>query len=221
MNYFTDTNIPLGYAVIHDKWHKKSTEFILDDENTIFWSTLVRKEYSNKLSDIIFDVESFLKRTNLILKNNERSFVNFYEFEKFILSRTKHLCLDEFKKRKILENFWNDNDFLYENPENIHTNFKKYYDGFQKIYFQRDKKLNSLLILHDCGLNNYLRYLDYAKTVHKWGVHSPDCKIIVDAHDCGKTHDDLIFVSTDNEMIGKILEHNTGFLNIIEFKSCN
>lgn len=65
MNYFTDTNIPLGYTVIHDRWHVESTDFILKNQNKIFWSNLVQEEYSNKLSYITHDVERFLKRTTL------------------------------------------------------------------------------------------------------------------------------------------------------------
>lgn len=137
MNYFTDTNIPLGYTVIHDRWHEKSTEIILNNENKIFWSNLVREEYSKKLSEITYDVERFLKRTTLILKNNERTFVNLDEFEQFVLKKTKHVTLDEFKKRKILENFWNNYNFTYENPETFYNLFKKFFDDFQKIYFDR------------------------------------------------------------------------------------
>ena len=89
------------------------------------------------------------------------------------------------------------------------------------MYFNRDEELNKLLILHDCGPDNYLRYLSYAKVLFNWGVHKPDCKIVVDAHDCGITHDDLIFISTDKDMVEKIKAHNTSFLSIIEFKSFN
>ena len=81
--------------------------------------------------------------------------------------------------------------------------------------------LKKILILHDCGLDNYLRYFNYAKQLYKWGLHKPDCKIVVDAHDCAATHDDLIFVSADRNMIEKIISHDTSFLNIMEFKSCN
>lgn len=28
MNYFIDTNIPLGYAISHDKWHNVSKTFL-------------------------------------------------------------------------------------------------------------------------------------------------------------------------------------------------
>lgn len=89
-----------------------------------------------------------------------------------------------------------------------------------KKYIQREIiSLNSTLKFHDCGIDNYLNYLDQAKQLYEWGVHKPDCKIITDAHDCGSRHDNLIFVSNDCEMLEKIVNRNTTFLNIIEFKS--
>lgn len=220
MNYFTDTNIPLGYTVIHDRWHVESTDFILKNQNKIFWSNLVQEEYSNKLSYITHDVERFLKRTTLILKKNEKAFVNYGEFEEIILEETKHVNLDEFKKRKILENFWNNYNFTYENPKTFYNIFKEYYSDFQKIYFDRDNELSHLLILHDCGLKNYLKYLNYANQLFEWGIHKPDCKIITDAHDCGLAHENLIFISNDEKMLNIISNHDTSFLKIMEFRSC-
>lgn len=85
----------------------------------------------------------------------------------------------------------------------------------------QDKKLKNIIILHDCGLDNYLKYLDYANKLFEWRIHSPDCKIVTDAHDCGLKHDNLIFVSTDEEMINNISRHDHSFLSIIEFRSCN
>ena len=80
--------------------------------------------------------------------------------------------------------------------------------------------MNNILILHDCGSDNYLKYFDCAKKLFEWGVHSPDCKIIADAHDCGLAHENLIFVSNDEGILEKIVNNDTSFLKIIEFKSC-
>lgn len=129
--------------------------------------------------------------------------------------------LDKYKKIRILEKFWYKYDFIAENPDEVYLKFTEFIDEFNKLYATRDKMLNSHLKLHNCGLNNYLRYWNYAKKLYSWGVHKPDCKIVTDAHDCGKTNSDLIFVSTDCEMIEKIHEHDPGFLNIIEFRCCN
>ena len=66
-------------------------------------------------------------------------------------------------------------------------------DEFEKPYLIRDKKLKKILIIHDCQ-DSYLKYDSYAKQLYEWGVHSPDCKIITDAHDCGFEQKNLIFV---------------------------
>ena len=34
MPSFIDTNIPVGYSIIHDKWHPKAKEFIESIPNT-------------------------------------------------------------------------------------------------------------------------------------------------------------------------------------------
>lgn len=219
MHYFIDTNVALGYTIIHDKWHPQSDKFITETSEDIFWSNLVKKEYSSKLNNIENSIDFFLQRTKLILKNNQKDFVNYYDFEKLILKETKICNLDKFKKQKILENFWNKYDFDEGISEIISTKFNDFTREFEKMYSKRDYKLNSTLKFHDCGIDNYLNYLDHAKKLYTWGVHKPDCKIIADAHDCGLTHNDLIFVSNDSKMLEKIIIHDTSFLNIIEFKS--
>jgi hypothetical protein len=218
--FFVDTNFAVGYTVIHDKWHEKAKNFV-EKNDEIYWSNLVQKEYEYKLGDIENTTEFFLKRVKLILKNTSKDFINYEDFETYILKKTKACTLDRHKKQMILEKFWNRYDFNYEITEVIYSKFENFADEFNKIYAKRDKTLKSQLILHNCGLDNYLRYKAYVKVLYDWGVHNPDCKIIVDAHDCGKTHENLIFVSTDVEMINKIITHNTSFLNIIEFKPCN
>ena len=71
---------------------------------------------------------------------------------------------------------------------------------------------------HNCGLKNYLKYKNYALKLESQGVHSPDCKIVVDAHDCGKSHIDLIFCTIDKELWKSISTYDTSFLNIEEFR---
>ncbi|WP_407411671.1 hypothetical protein [Methanobrevibacter sp.] len=222
MNFFVDTNIPIGYTVIHDRLHEKSKTFIDNHEtDSIFWSTLVKKEYHETLNDLIDEVKIFLEYCKSILKANQNDFINYYEFENFILNKTKECTLDYRKKQKILEDFWKNTNFNEGIGEIIYFKFREFLHDFQQLYIKRQKMLREIMILHNCGLDNYLRYFNYAKQLYEWGVHRPDCKIIADAHDCGKTHDNLIFVSADKKMIKIITSHNTSFLNIAEFKSCN
>lgn len=155
------------------------------------------------------------------MKNNDKDFVSYYIFEKYILERTNRCILEHSKKQKILEHFWIKYNILEGISESTYLKFKNYNKNFKKMYFKRDKTLNKNLILHNCGTKNFKRYLKYANQLRNWGIHSPDYKIITDAHDCGIKHGNLIFVSTDYKMINTILEHDHSFLTIVEFKSCN
>lgn len=221
MSFFIDTNLALGYTVIHDKWHEKADTFVNDANERIFWSNLVQNEYYIKLNDILDEIDIFLKTAENILKNNDKDFINYYSFENYILKRTKRCEIDKFKKQKILEHFWTKYGIFEGISEVIYLKFKKFNKNFKKMYFKRDKELNNNLIIHNCGVDNYKKYLNYAKQLNNWGVHPPDCKIVTDAHDCGLQHDNVIFVSTDEKMINTILEHAPSFLSIIEFRSCN
>lgn len=219
MSFFIDTNVALGYTVVHDRWHDSINTFIKDNSN-MYWSNLVKNEYTTKLDDILDDIDIFLKITLNILKNNQNDFPSYYIFEEHVLKKTKTCKLDDFKKRKILEHFWNNSIDQEGISEIIYLKFRNFNRNFEKMYLKRDKTLNDILILHNCGLNNYLKYLNYATKLHKWGVHSPDCKILTDAHDCALKHGNLIFVTTDEEMLEKIYDKDTSFLNILKFQSC-
>ena len=72
MVFFVDTNIPLGYTVIHDKWHDTSKKFIENNKGSVFWSNLVRDEYSRKLENIIDEIEYFLEASEDILLKIKR-----------------------------------------------------------------------------------------------------------------------------------------------------
>ena len=66
MNYFIDTNVALGYTIIHDKWHPQSEKFITETSEDIFWSNLVKKEYSSKLNNIENSIDFFLRTLSII-----------------------------------------------------------------------------------------------------------------------------------------------------------
>ena len=221
MVFFTDSNVPLGYTVIHDKWHRKADKFVNSNQNSIFWSTLVKKEYETKFGDISNDVDYFLDSVESLLEDNENDFEYYSKFEDFVIRRTKNIGLDDFKKHQIIEHFWRDNNFDYAISEDVYIEFRKFNFNFNMLYFGRDKKLNSIMKLHNCGLDNYLNYMHYASVLKSWGVHSPDFKIILDAHDFGLIYNDLIFVSADNKMLEALDGHNLSFLKIKEFKALN
>ena len=213
--------MPIGYTVIHDKWHEESVEFIETSTEPIYWSNLVEEEYDEPLEDITSDLIYWLNYITEILKNNENDFDSYYNFEKYILIKTKSINIDDTKKRKILEKFWQKNNFNYGISTIIYSNFLKYSHDFKKIYSMRMEKLKKMLILHDCGLDNYQNYYKYATALNNASIHNPDYKIIVDAHDCGLKHGYLTFITKDGKMLDALSKINTFHLAIIEFKSYN
>lgn len=106
MNIFLDTNIPIGYTVIHDRLHEDSKTFIDNHEtDSIFWSTLVKKEYRQTLNDIIDEVKIFLEYCKSILKRNSKDFINHFEFENFILKKNKRMYIRQYEKTKNFRKF--------------------------------------------------------------------------------------------------------------------
>lgn len=221
MNYFVDTNITIGYTIPFDKWHQQSVNFFKETTKPIYWSNLVKKEYKKTVNGIIDDIEIFLIEVKKILKNNDKDFSNYFIFENFIKKRTSHCKLDNIKKIKILETFWKRNELIEGISTDIYIKFQNFARNILQIPSKRDMNLKNILILHDCGLDNYLNYYDYARELYNNGIHSPDCKVIVDAHDCGLKHEDLVFVSNDVKMIEILSNMDTSHLEIIEFKACN
>ncbi len=94
MNFFIDTNIGIGFTVIHDKWHAPANNFLNNyHQEPIFWSTLTQMECCMKLDEIIDDVDFFLKYTENILKDTQNDFINYASFEKYVISKTKECHL--------------------------------------------------------------------------------------------------------------------------------
>lgn len=220
MNYFLDTNMPIGYTVVHDKFHETAKKFINEHENSLFWSNLVKKEYNETFTDISDEIGHFLDSVENILEKNEKDFDYYLKFEKFIITNTKHVKLDSYKKHKIIEDFWNINYFNSCSCDEIYRKFVKFNQKFNDTYFKRDKNINNIMKLHNCGIDNYLKYLNYTSKLKSWGMHSPDYKIIVDAHDCGIKHGELTFVSADGKIFESLIGNDTSFLKIVEFESC-
>ena len=158
MNYFLDTNVPTGYTVPHDKWHESSVNFIENTSCPLYWSNLVKEEYNELLESIVDDVEIFLDESKKVLKENQKDFHNYERFERFILRKTKHCKLENYKKVKILEEFWINNNFIEGISEEVHIKFSGFMQNINKLYYKRDSKLNKFMTLHDCGLDNYLKF---------------------------------------------------------------
>lgn len=129
--------------------------------------------------------------------------------------------MDIIKKTKLLEKFWEKNNFIDVISEELYIKFNQFSRDIRNVYYSRELVLENILFLHDCGLDNYLRYKNCATWLCNGGVHKSDCKVVLDAHDCGLIHDDLSFVSNDDELLELISKLGTSHLEIVEFRSCN
>lgn len=124
MNYFIDTNIPLGYAISHDKWHNVSKTFLDNHQkDSIFWSNLVKNEYTKKFNEILDDINTFIANCKTLLKENQKDFINYFDFEDFLIRKTKMNSLDNFKKQMILKQFWTAYKFSEGISEVIYLKF--------------------------------------------------------------------------------------------------
>ncbi|MBR3112528.1 MAG: hypothetical protein IKH29_02300 [Methanobrevibacter sp.] len=217
MKNFIDTNIALGYSLNCDKMHETCLEFISNNED-IFWSNNVKQEFQKKYEQIFQLIHNFMLMTSSIVNTIQKSFINYYSFEKFILDNTKDSALDIYKKTKIIEFFWENNNINYNiSPLETLIRFNQFLANYDYSHDSRKKELENLIELYDCGLNNYLKYPKLLKKLIKSGVHNPDYKIVLDAHDFGFTSD-VCFITTDLNLIQLIKDCK--LLNIMEFKTC-
>lgn len=212
---FIDTNIALGYSLKCDKWHDVSQEFISKNQD-IYWSDCVKKEFNIKFRKIITMIIIFLQRINIILKNNITEFINYSDFEKFILNNTKHCKLDLTKKIKVIEYFWNENNISANDSTNfISIKFNNFLIRYAHIKKSLKKEFESLVHLYNCGMRNYLNYPIIIDKLKELGVHKPDYIIVIDAHDFAISQD-VCFNTTDEELYN--LAGSCELLKINEFK---
>ena len=222
MHYFIDTNIAISYSLIHDKHHKKSIKFINNKYNDIYWSNIVENEYTNKINKINNDTIDFLQKVEKIIKNENIMFFNNIDFENRIIQKTKNCKLDQIKKRKLLFYIWdfNQNNFAYSNK--LLKHFNDFISSYNLNYINMDNNLRNKTKLHNCGFDNYKKYINYLKLFSDNGVHVPDCKIIGDAHDLALNVKPLTFISCDENMLNNLNNLDLTFIEIYEFKSiCN
>lgn len=154
-----------------------------------------------------------------LLKTFKKSFINYYSFEKYILSHIKTSKLDTTKKIKITQYFWDNFSIDYNNSSlEILSKLNSFIINFNKNYESQKEKIENLVKLYDCGFDNYLKYKKFLKILIKNNVHNPDYKIILDAHEFSLTNE-VCFITTDAKFFKKIIKCD--FLKINEFKLCN
>ena len=103
-------------------------------------------------------------------------------------------------------------------PENIQIKFDSFLLKYTKNHASRKKELEKIVKLHDCGLDNYLKYRILLKLLTEKGLHTSDIKIIIDAHDLGLTSE-VSFNTTDREFYNLIKSSNC--LKIKEYNLVN
>lgn len=219
MNYFIDTNIALGHTIVPDRIHQSTKKFIDENYKNTYWSTLVRKEYQKKLRTILQSIIKFLNKCILIIENYDGTFINLNKFEEHIIKKTRNYELDEYKKRKILYDFWYSYPSTYESSEKLCNNLKHYINRFKQTSINLDNKLNNELNYYNCGINNYKKYLIHVLKLEELGVHYPDSRIITDVYDFSLKIRPTTFISCDENLIDTLNNMEITFIEISGFKS--
>ena len=120
------------------------------------------------------------------------------------------------KKRKILNFIWNNKNLNSSYSQEI---LDDYVNLYNILFLKRDLKLSNIIKTHPCEEDNFKKYYKSLKYLHDNGIHSPDCKIIGDAHDLALSTKPLTFVSCDYKMLDAITNLELTFTEIYEFKS--
>lgn len=217
---FIDTNIAIGYSISCDKFHVPSQKFIRNNKFPHYWSENVLNEFNRKFNDIFNEIETYLDEILELLTINPGNFINQYEFEEYILTQTKEADLDNFKKMKIIQFFWEKSMINFDDtPMELLYKFNLFLINYTNNFDSKKKELEKIVNLHRCGLKNFLKYTHYLYLLkEKYRVHSPDYKIVLDAHEFGQKNK-VNFVTTDEKLHDKII--NIEFLNIKKFTLCN
>ena len=221
MIYFIDTNIGIGYSIFPDKHHSKSKSFVNDNLKSLYWSTGVVKELNDKMHDITTNIQNFLLSIVFNVRNRKSDFLNKDEFASFVLKVTKNIDLDIDKKNSLIECFWEKvlGGFSINIAQfpNLLNNFSIYVFN---LFDSNRKYLIHEVNYYNCGLNNYKKYNSLSTTLKNIGVHDPDYKFVLDAHDLAKNNsNDVIFTTCDTKMVNAIIDNNIlKQLNISNFK---
>lgn len=205
MDFFIDTNVAVAFTFFPDKFHDSIKDFVLERYYETYWSNNVFKEYEKKYEDIYPQFENFLDCILLNLKKNNVGFINKYSFEKFIMEKTKYVNLDLNKKLNLIDIFWDEViSGVFKGEYEFLSFFENYSIYVPKLFESNDDFLKNYLNFYDCGLDNYKRYPKLLSSLKEMGVHNPDYKIILDAHDFARDRF-VVFVSADKKFMNKLI----------------
>ena len=208
MVYFIDTNIGIGYSIFPDKFHNPCKDFINESSNDIYWSNGVYEEFDRKFCELLSIIENFLDIISHALNNRQSFFPNKDSFASFVLAKTKKVDIDDEKKFKLIDVFW---EMCNDGFSNDICVFQDKFEGFSlyvpSLFYERKNLLIEKLICHNCGLDNYKKYAELKELLKNNNVHFPDYKFILDAHDLGNDFE-VFFVTNDKKMINAIVKNN-------------
>ena len=139
----------------------------------------------------------------------EKSFNNYFSFQKQISNETNFISLDESKKTRIIKYIWN-NTYNMVTLDKINEMSIELTDDFD----ERHNELCSKLSLHDCTHLNLNKYSNLKRNYLNNGGHSPDHIVVLEAHDLGLMIE-LTLVTGDKGMY-QAVNDTTGF----SFKDC-
>ena len=123
------------------------------------------------------------------------------------------------KKKKLIYVFWKKIILgIFKEKTEFYQSFKKYSLEVPKCFEKNRNFLNNTILLFDCGEENYKNYVGLLNSLKEMGVHNPDYKIILDAHDFARDRF-AVFVSSDKKLLDKVMDFNG--LNINEYGLLN
>ena len=219
MTYFIDTNVAIAFSVFPDKFHDSANDFILNTSDEMYWSRNNLIEYNFVFRDLIDAVDDFF---DLIIENlimDEKVFLNKESFENYVFNKTKSIGLDDYKKIKFIDIFWEKVilGYIFE-KEKFFEIFKEYALEVPNIFENNKHIIKHKIKLYDISEFNFKKYCNLFNSLEKCGIHKSDNKILLDAHDFGKNRF-TIFVTYDEKMLNAI--NGCTELNINEYKLLN
>lgn len=208
MIYFLDTNIFVGYVIFEDPWHEKSLE-VFNREN-LYWSPIVKEEAEKKLENIYLYLNLFIDELEEIIFSYADDMLSLTKFNK-IMSSIDNKFVDLKKRNRVSKRIWEEfpnQDCIFK--QDLLKGIRNYKREMKFNFFYRRKVMSSNLFLHNPNKKIY------RLTSKLIGIHSPDNKIILDAHDLAiKSNDAVHFVSADRKLCD--VASNFNFLKIKEF----
>lgn len=209
MIYFLDTNIHIGYVFFEDPWHEKSLDIF--NHEKLYWSVIVKKEFDKKFTEFSDIFYSYISKIELKLSDYSDELITLNNFNKILLNISVS-GMGYKKRNRILKRIW---ESITQNEECISKSsllneIKKYKMSMRSTYFSRRKHIINKLHLFNSDS------LVYSLIDKLEGIHSPDNKIILDAHYLASICDEEIyFVSADGKLCKKARSFD--FLEIAKF----